>query len=122
MKLSQLTTDEALDVLCEITPYIASIVADQSLMDAIGKAVKKDGVTRAGLMLLGAEKLTKIVPIVMKDHREDVYGILAAVNKTDVDKIAHQNVIKTSMQIREICKDKELLDFFESCAVPDGSE
>lgn len=121
MKLSQLTTDEALDVLCEITPYVASIVSDEGLMDTIGKSVKKEGVTRAGMMLLGAEKLSKIVPVVMKDHRSDVYGIIAAVNKMNVGKIANQNVIKTSMQIREICKDKELLDFFRSCAAPDGN-
>ena len=121
MRLSQLTTEEALDVLCEITPCVANIVGDQGLMETIGKSVKKEGVTRAGMMLLGAEKLTKIVPVVMKDHRADVYGILAAVNKMNVDEIAAQNVIKTSMQIREICKDKELLDFFRSCAAPDGN-
>lgn len=117
MKLSQLTTDNALDVLCEITPYVSNIVTDEELMDTIGKAVKREGgMTRAGVMLLGAEKLTKIVPVVMKTHRADVYGIVAALNGMEPEEIAQQNVIKTSMQIRDICKDKELLDFFRSCA------
>ena len=121
MKLSQLTTDEALDVLCEITPAVASIVGDEELMNVIGKAVKRDGMTRAGMMLLGAEKLSKIVPVVMKEHRSDVFAIVAAVNKVSADEIASQNVIKTSMQIRELCKDKELIDFFRSCAEPVGN-
>ncbi len=121
MKLSQLTTDEALDVLCEITPAVASIVGDEELMNVIGKAVKREGMTRAGMMLLGAEKLSKIVPVVMKEHRSDVFAIVATVNKVSAEEIASQNVIKTSMQIRELCKDKELIDFFRSCAEPVGN-
>lgn len=116
MKLSQLTTDTALDVLCEITPYVSNIVTDEELMETIGKAVKiKGGITTVGLMLLGAEKLTRIVPVVMKTHRDDVYGIVAALNGMEPDEIARQNIIMTSMQIRDLCKDKELLDFFKSC-------
>ena len=36
-------------------------------------------------------------------------------NHMEPEEIARQNVLKTGMQIREICKDKELLDFFRSC-------
>ena len=123
MKLSQLTTDNALDVLCEITPYVSNIVTDEELMATIGKTVKREGgMTRAGVMLLGAEKLTKIVPVVMKTHRADVYGIVAVLNGMEPEEIAQQNVIKTSMQIRDICKDKELLDFFKSCVEQTNAE
>ena len=116
MKLSKLTTDEALDVLCEITPYVSNIVSDETLMETLNKTVKKDGMTRAGVLVAGAEKLSRLVPIVMKEHRNDVYGILAAVNGLDTDEIAKQNIIKTSMQIRDVCADREMLDFFRSCA------
>lgn len=122
MKLSKLTTDEALDVLCEITPYVSNIVVDENLMETLNKTVKKDGMTRAGVLVAGAEKLSRLVPIVMKEHRNDVYGILAAVNGTDADEIAKQNIIKTSMQIRDVCADKEMLDFFRSCAQQKDTE
>ena len=123
MKLSQLTTDKALDVLCEITPFVSNIVTDDDLMETIGKSVKREGgLTKTGIMLLGAEKLTSIVPIVMKTHRSDVYGIVAALNGMEPEEIARQNIIKTTMQIRDICKDKELLDFFKSCAEPTAGE
>jgi hypothetical protein len=118
MKFSQLTTDKALDVLCEITPYIANIATDDELMAVIGKAVKREGMTRAGVLLLGAEKLTKMVPVLLKTHRDDVYGVVAAVNGKTVDEIREQNFIKTTAQIVEVIKDKELLDFFKSCAEP----
>lgn len=116
MKFSQLTTDRALDVLCEITPYIANIATDEELMAIIGKSVKREEMTRAGVLLLGAEKLTKMVPVLLKTHRDDVYGVVAAVNGKTVDEIREQNFIKTSAQIVEVIKDKDLLDFFKSCA------
>lgn len=122
MKLSKLTTDEALDVLCEITPYVSNIITDEELMETLNKTIKKDGMTRAGVLLAGAEKLSRLVPIVMKEHRNDVYGILAAVNGLDVDEIAKQNIIKTSMQIRDVCADREMLDFFRSCAQQKDTE
>lgn len=118
MKFSQLTTDKALDVLCEIAPYIANIATDEELMAVIGKAIKSDGMTRAGVLLLGAEKLTKMIPVLLKTHRDDVYGVVAAVNGKTVEEIRAQNVIKTTAQIVEVVKDKELLDFFKSCAEP----
>ena len=122
MKLSKLTTDEALDVLCEITPFVSSIISDEDLMETLNKTIKKDGMTRAGVMLAGAEKLSRLVPIIMKEHRNDVYGILAAVNGLDIDGIAKQNIIKTSMQIRDVCADKDMLDFFRSCAPQKDTE
>lgn len=125
MKISKLTTDAALDVLCEITPYATNIVTDEKLMEIVSKTVKPDEgeeMTRAAVLLAGAEKLTRIVPLVMKDHREDVYGILSAVNGKSPEEIARQNVIKTSMQIRDICKDRELWELFTSCAQQGESE
>ena len=122
MKLSKLTTDEALDVICEITPYVSNIVSDETLMETLNKTIKKEGMTRAGVLVAGAEKLSRLVPIVMKEHRNDVYGILAAVNSTDAEEIAKQNIIKTSMQIRDVCADKEMLDFFRSCAQQKDTE
>lgn len=116
MKLSQLTTDQALDVLCECTPFISNIATDQALFDAIGKGVDTKGMTRMGILLAGAERLNKIVPLLLKTHRADVYGILSAVNRVPVEAIASQNVLKTAAQLYELLKDKEMLDFFKSCA------
>lgn len=123
MKLSKLSTDEALDVLCELTPYINNIVTDDVLLDELKAKVKATGnETKAEIMAMGAEKINKLVPIVLKGHKKDVYGILAVLNDTDVDAIGKQNVIKTMSQIRDLIKDKEFLDFFKSCAEQEQSE
>lgn len=123
MKISQLSTEQALDALCEIAPYVTEIVADEELMENLGKAIgNTEGMTRAGVMMLGAERISKIVPILLKKKREAVLGIVAAVEQKSVEEIVAQNALKTAMQIREIVKDRELLDFFKSCAERESNE
>ena len=39
MKLSQMTTDKATDVLCEIAPYAMNIMTDEDLMNELKSAV-----------------------------------------------------------------------------------
>ena len=115
-KLSQLSTDECLDLLCAATPYVMNIVSDEELTKTIGKAIKTENMTRAGVLIAGAEKLSSLVLIIAKTHRSDLYGIVAAVNNVEPEKIAKQNVIYTGIQIRDIIKDKELMSFFRSFA------
>ena len=62
MKISDLSTDRALDVLCEILPNVNSICVDEELVEAVKKKVSKkfSELSRAEILLIGAEKLTEI--------------------------------------------------------------
>lgn len=123
MKLSEMTTDRAMDVLCEITPCIANITADEELLAELRKAIDPKAVkTKAELMVKGVEKITKLAPIVLKKRKADVFGILAALNEKTVEEIGKQNIIATMAQVREVVKDKDLMDFFKSCVGSEGSE
>lgn len=116
MRLSELSTDRATDVLCELTPYIANIVSDEELLEELKKAVdRKDIVNKAQWLAVGAEKITKIMPILLKKRKEDVFGILAVMNEKSVEQIANQNILVTLKQAKTAFKDKELIDFFKSC-------
>lgn len=123
MKLSQLSTERATDVLCELTPYIANIVEDSELMESLRDAIDTDKVkTKAELIAIGASKATKLVPIILKNRRSDVYGILAVLNEKSVEEIAKQNLLVTMRQIKDVSRDKELVDFFKSWADTEESE
>lgn len=123
MKLSEMTTDRAMDVLCEITPCIANITADEELLAELRNAIDPKAVkTKAELMVKGVEKITKLAPIVLKKRKADVFGILAALNEKTVEEIRKQNIIATMAQVREVVKDKDLMDFFKSCVGSEGSE
>lgn len=123
MKLSEMTTDRAMDVLCEITPFIANITADEELLEELRNAIDPKAVkTKAELMVKGVEKVTKLAPIVLKKRKADVFGILAALNEKTAEEIGKQNIIATMAQVREVVKDKDLMDFFKSCVGSEGSE
>ena len=62
------------------------------------------------------QKIGQWIPLILKKHREDTLGILAAVNETTVEAVKKQSVLKTMRQIQEIVKDKDMLNFFKSCA------
>jgi hypothetical protein len=123
MKISEISTDNAMDVLCELTPYVTNIVTDEDLVGELKKAIDfKEANTMAEKMALTAGKITKIIPILLKNRKNDVFGIVGVLNGKTVDEIAKQNIIVTMKQIRDITKDKELLDFFKSCTDTEGSE
>lgn len=114
MKLSDLSTNETLDVLCEITPYIHSIVKDEALLRTIGTAVDTSALTATGVMMAGIDRISAAVPMLLNTHRDDVYGILAAVNRADRTQIAAQKLTDTMAQLDDLMHDEELLDFFKS--------
>ena len=123
MKISEFSTDKALDVICEITPFVDEIATDEELISTLKEKIKlPEGATRADMLRIGAEKVNKIVPILLKKKRAAVYGILAAVNETTADKIGKQSMITTAKQIKEAVGDKELIDFFKSCVGAEGSK
>ena len=123
MKLSELSTDRAVDVLCEISPYAINIMTDEELIDELKKAVDfKNANTMAERIVLISGKISKIFPILLKKRKRDLFGILSAINEKTIEEISKQNIIKTMAQIKDISKDKELLDFFKSCTDTEESE
>lgn len=117
MKLSQISTDEAAGVLCELTPFVNDIVSDEELLGELKIAVDKNGgMTRAQMIAAGVEKINKIIPILLRKKKSSVFGILGVLNGKDAEEIGRQNFLVTAAQVRDVVRDKALLDFFKSCA------
>lgn len=117
MKLSQLPTVQAKDVLIQVAALTANITDDKPLLDVIGNADNFKGIgdmNARGVkaMLLG--KWSAFVKGLLERHWEDVRGILAAVNAKSPEEIEAQTITETIRQINEIRDDKELVDFFLS--------
>lgn len=121
MKLSELTTERAADVLCELTPYISAIIEDEDTLAALaGVAGLGQSSSLAEKIAVFCAKINKIVPVLLKKRREDMFGILAVLNEKTPDEIAAQNILVTMSQVRDLTKDRELLDFFKSSARSGG--
>lgn len=118
MKLSEFSTERALDVMCQITPHIVNFAEDQELMGAVIPPKKKNK-KLSGAKLSGADaysyglkKIPTIIPLLLQKHRQDVFGLLAILNDTTPEKIAEQPILVTVRQIIELTKDDALGDFF----------
>ena len=123
MKLAELTTDRALDVLCELTPYVDNIAHDESILSEIGKVENfENGITKQGLALVWAGRISKLTPVLLKTHRADVYGILSIVNEKSVGEIAKQSIKETIRQVTDAIQDEDLLSFFKSSAQQGATE
>lgn len=120
MKLSQISTDEAAGVLCMLTPFVNDIVTDEELIEELKIAAgAKTGLTKAQMIALGVEKINRIVPILLKKKKSAVFGILGVLNGKEPEEIGRQNFLVTAGQVRDVLRDKELLDFFRSFADSD---
>ena len=117
MKLSEFSTDKAADVLCEISVYALNIVSDEELRGSLKKLTDDAKPQTVGeRYAIGVQRIGQWIPLILKKHREDAFSILAVVNSVTVDAILEQNVLVTMRQIRELAEDKDLTDFFKSCA------
>lgn len=117
MKLSQISTDKAMDVLCELTPHITEILSDEELMEELKTAVdfNVEGCeTLAGRLAMIGDKISKIIPILLKKKKYNLFSILGVLNEKTAEEISKQNFLITMKQIKEMSKDKELVNFFKS--------
>lgn len=118
MKLSEIKSDEAMDILCDITPYISNIIEDKKLIKILKNRVQvteeNEQEVKKQAFELGIKNITKLVPIMFKDHRNDVQMILSIIDGVDIQVIKEESIIKNMARINEMLQDKELIDFFSS--------
>lgn len=112
--LKDLTTTQAADVLVQIAPFIDNITQDEELLQKIGKAIKRDGMTKIGLQMEAMHRVFSSVPVLFGTHRNDIFGIIAAVKFKTVDEVANQSIVDTKKDIEEILKDEDFISFFGS--------
>lgn len=117
MKLSELTTDQALDKIVELTPYIEEIIKDKEINSIIKDKLKiEQGTKKEDILDLGVdkgiEKIVKLIPALLKTRRNAVYGIISVMNEKTIEEIANQSLVFTIKQITELLKDEELKVLF----------
>ena len=108
-------TGDVLDFFVVCTKNITNILKDEKLIESIKTKITRDDVkSTADLINLGAEKINAIVPLLLNDHREDLYSIIAAKNKETIEAINSQQFGTTFKQAEELLKDEVFADFFAS--------
>lgn len=110
MKISQMTNDQAADAMVKMAEPIAHLMEDEAtakLLDDLKQGDKEGGIAFFGRML------PKVVPFCMKDHKADVYAIVAALTLKPISAVGGMNFVDTIKELRESI-DEDFLGFFRS--------
>lgn len=108
MKLSQMTTDQAANILLLVTPDIGAIMQDETLIEKFTNQTTEPGkATETGIKIF-----MDLLPILLTKYRKNIYNIIGALNEKTAEEVAEQSLKETIAEITEIFNDEDLLSFF----------
>lgn len=117
MQLSKFSTEKAVDILCELTPYIKEISTDKELSKILKDKIKNEkNMSQAEIIVFALNKVGDLIPVLLGTHKEAVFNILAILNEKTVTEIKEQSIIVTMGMIKEAIQDEDLISFFSSSA------
>ena len=110
MKISEMNNDQAADAMIKLAGPISRLLEDEETRKLEEEAQsQREG--ESGIAFFG-RILPKFVPFAMKDHREDLYAVIAALTLQPVSAIGKMNFVQTIRELRESI-DEDFLGFFK---------
>lgn len=97
MKISDVSNEEAIDMLAEILEPCSEIFTDVNLRKAVENG----------------ESQMKIIKMALKEHKEAIIQIMATLDGVPVEEY-RCNVLTLPIKLIELLNDKELAPFFQS--------
>jgi hypothetical protein len=108
MKISEMTNDQATEAIIRIATPISNICDDEGMLeiiDSLGKMGEMNLVTAVGKIL------PKIATYALKDHKNDLYEIIGALQMKPTAEIGKMNFAETVKAVRD-SYDDVLAGFF----------
>lgn len=112
MKFSEMPTDRAADVMCNVAIPMNNIATDAELLAFLRETSTERFQKQAFFVSIG-ETFVKFVPLVFKTHRDDLYAIIMEMTGKKLDEVKKQTLKQTMDDIRGFF-DRDFLDFFTS--------
>ena len=101
MKLSEIKGDRALEVIADIMEPITNLISDPETK----KALKNNG----------KEPVVKILPKIIKTHKDDIYKMLAILDGVTVEEYAESaNMVKIIQDFSDVVMDESIQTLFTS--------
>lgn len=121
MKISEMTTDQACDAVVRLTNPIANITDDPKLEPMLKEIGQYEGRKDLSLLKVISSMLPKAVPLLLKDHKNDLYEIISILSGKKREEIGTMRMTQTIAILRESI-DEELIGFFKSSSSPTEKE
>lgn len=113
MKLSEMNGEELSVCLCKIAEPIERIGFDKKTT-AVFQEIADMSKDNMNNIQKASAMIGKYVPLLLGDHREDTFAILAAINGKTVEEIRSQKGMQTIKELKNALADPNLMDFFTS--------
>lgn len=112
MKISEMTNDQASNVLIRISQPMANIMDDQNIEPLFKAITESKDMTLAKMI---GNLLPKFVTFAIKDHKADLYEIIGAFVEKPAKAVGDMNIMET-MKLLKDSIDKDFIDFFSSAS------
>lgn len=111
-----MTTDIAIEKLCALAPVIADAA----------QRLAKDKEFLAFMQKYNKQRTNKIfalniLPILLKNYREEIYKILAIWSDKTVDEVKAQNISTTISEVKALINDEDVRAFFSSSSAKNST-
>lgn len=110
MKLSQMNSNQAADAIIRISEPAYAILGDEAMADTLKEFGDLYSENPAMVKLFGF-MVAKMLPAVLKNHKNDLDAILAVLTEKTVDELQEENSLQYIRDVKA-CIDKDLIDFF----------
>ena len=98
MKISEMTNDQSTDAIIRIATPLSNICDDEKMLeiiDIIGKMGEMSLLTAIGKVL------PQIATYALKDHKNDVYEIIGALQMKSAEQVGKMNFAETIKAVKE---------------------
>lgn len=113
MKISEMTNDQACDAIVRLTQPIANITDDPAVEPMLKELASHEGENGVSALKIISSMLPKVVPLLLKDHKTDVYEIISVLSWKDRKAVGQMKLMETISVLRESI-DEDLIGFFKS--------
>lgn len=111
MKISAMTTDQALDTLVRLTEPAGVILTDKEISTFLDGLGAENG--NKNFFAIGIDAIAKLIPAMARTHRAETYEIVSVLTGKSVEEIGSQKIKQTIQDVRDSW-DEELAGFFHS--------
>lgn len=108
MKISQMTTEQAADVIVRIAEPAGCMMRDENMLALVERIANTDDNNPFNFI---GNNLSAIVYALLKDNRYNLFEVVAALNGKTREEVAQQKITATIQDIYDSL-DRDLLDFF----------
>lgn len=114
MKLSEMTTKQAEDALCEIVDPIERLMDDEELLESA--AAIDRAMPNASMAVKKTKWAMKLVPLLLRKHRDDTYAVVRAMTGKTQQELESEKLMDFISDVAGFV-DKEFLDFLAQYGV-----